>query len=394
MKDTNKRKWLELIWVTKLLERYFNDRATEEERHLVNSWTPEEIGAATSENLEPDADTERLWESIVTELNLNTHTLKKKKFQPNIYAVAASVVLFISVSVMLLKHTTTPEFIQPIEKIVDSKSILAGTNKAILTLEDGTEVVLTDQTNYKTNQVESNGEKIIYNTASSHHDTASIPEIKYNYLTVPRGGQYFVKLADGSEVWLNSESQLKFPTAFIEGKTRQVELVYGEAYFDVSSSKKHAGAKFKVYNKNQSVEVLGTEFNIKAYRDESKIYTTLVEGKVVVDSKNNQKDLIPNQKLTLDLLNNNVTVHTVDVQSEISWRDGVFSFKGDALKDIMKVISRWYDIDVQFENKDLENIKFKGVLGKQQNLTQILETIKTLSIIKSYNLYDKTLILK
>ncbi|MFB9053910.1 FecR family protein [Formosa undariae] len=393
MKNTNKRKWLELIWVTKLLQRYFNDSATEKEKEVVDSWTLEDMGVTLTESCETDETTERLWQNIVTELNLKTQASKKKIIQLNYYAVAASIVLLISVTFMLTQQKDSSEIYEPLEIIVDSKSIPAGTDKAVLTLEDGTEVVLTDNTNYKTNCLESNGEKIVYNT-SPINDTIASSEIKYNVLTVPRGGQYFVKLADGSQVWLNSESQLKFPTAFIEGETREVELVYGEAYFDISPSSKHAGAKFKVNNQNQSVQVIGTEFNIKAYKDESKIYTTLVEGKVVVDSKDHRKDLTPNQKLTLDVLNNNITINNVDVQSEISWRDGIFSFKGDALKDIMKIISRWYDVDVQFENKNLEDIKFKGVLVKNQNLTQILETIKNLSIIKSYHLHDKTLILK
>ncbi|WP_299778984.1 FecR family protein [uncultured Formosa sp.] len=393
MKTTNKRKWLELIWVNKLLERYFDGRATEKEQYTIAHWNPEIGKDIAQDTLEPNEDTERIWKNIVAELHLTPKAPDKKMFQFYHYAVAASVILFISMSILFFKHTDQVETTQPKTHIVNSKSIPAGTDKAILTLEDGTEVVLTDHTNYNTNQVQSNGKQLVYNNLLPQQHTGAIQEIKYNYLTVPRGGQYYVKLADETEVWLNSESQLKFPTSFIAGKTRQVELVYGEAYFDVSPSSKHGGAKFKVNNQNQSIEVLGTEFNIKAYRDESKIYTTLVEGQVAVDFKNNHKDLIPNQKLTLNVLNHNVTIDHVDVQSEISWRDGLFYFKGDSLKDIMKIISRWYDVDVQFENKNLEEITFKGVLAKHQNLTEILEIIKNLSIIKSYNLYDKTLIL-
>ncbi|MBP1840610.1 FecR family protein [Formosa algae] len=393
MKTTNTRKWLELIWVIKLLERYFDGRATEKEQYTIEQWNPELNEDIIQDTLEPNEDTERIWKSIVTELHLTPKAPEKKTIQFYHYAAAASVLLLISLSILFFKHSDQVEHALPNTTIVNSKPVTAGTNKAVLTLEDGTEVVLTDQINYKTNQVQSNGEQLVYNTSDIDPNTQTISDVKFNFLTVPRGGQYYVKLADETEVWLNSESQLKFPTAFVAGQTRQVELVYGEAYFDVSPSSKHAGAKFKVYNQNQSVEVLGTAFNIKAYRDESKIYTTLVEGKVVVDSKDNHKDLVPNQKLTLNLLNNNVTIANVDVQSEISWRDGLFYFKGDSLKDIMKIISRWYDVDVQFENKNLEEITFKGVLGKHQDLTEILEIIKNLSIIKSYNLYDKTLIL-
>ena len=100
-------------------------------------------------------------------------------------------------------------------------------------------------------------------------------------------------MSDGTQVWLNSESQLKYPVNFIKGQTRQVELVYGEAYFDVSPSVEHNGAKFKVFNQSQEVEVLGTEFNVKAYKDETNIYTTLVEGRVVIDNGALKQSLLP-----------------------------------------------------------------------------------------------------
>ena len=155
--------------------------------------------------------------------------------------------------------------------------ITTGSDKAVLTLEDGSNIELEKGKAFKTNVVNSNGEKLVYNKTNQ-------TKITYNYLTIPRGGQYFVKLSDGTEVWLNSESQLKFPVAFIKGQTREVTLVYGEAYFAVSPSTNHNGATFKVMNQGQEVEVLGTEFNIKAYKDEINIYTTLVEGKVTVSN--------------------------------------------------------------------------------------------------------------
>ena len=148
-------------------------------------------------------------------------------------------------------------------------------------------------------------------------------------------------LSDGTKVWLNSESQLKYPVAFNDGETRQVELVYGEAYFDVSPSTAHKGARFKVFNQSQEVEVLGTEFNIKAYKDETNIYTTLVEGKVAISAAGKNQILKPNQQSNLNLETGSIEITTVDVYNETTWIDGIFSFENKPLKEILKVLSRW-----------------------------------------------------
>src|SRR5690606_40703343 len=116
----------------------------------------------------------------------------------------------------------------------------------------------------QTHNAISNGEEIIYNNNTSR-------QLVYNYLTIPRGGQFQLTLSDGTRVWLNSETQIKYPVSFTDGESRQVELVYGEAYFEVSHSTEHKGSDFIVYNQNQEVQVLGTEFNIKAYKDDSNI---------------------------------------------------------------------------------------------------------------------------
>lgn len=300
--------------------------------------------------------------------------------------VAAAVIVF-SLGYFLKDNV----FQTPIERtpiIENTNTIVPGTDKATLTLANGEQVPLEKGTAFQTSNANSNGEQIIY---TGGRETK---ELVYNYLTIPRGGQFYMVLSDGTKVWLNSESQLKYPVSFKEGETRKVELVYGEAYFDVSPSSEHNGAKFRVFNKSQEVEVLGTEFNIKAYKDETNIYTTLVEGKVLVDFEGEKQNLIPSQQSNLNTLDGSVTIAKVDVKSEISWKNEIFSFRGKPLKDIMKVISRWYDVDIVFENRELENITFKGVLGKNQDIEQILETIKNLSMLENYTINDKTVILK
>ena len=305
------------------------------------------------------------------------------------YGVAASLILFVSFNFIFNKNNKLINDSSSTPKTIHN-NIAIGTDKAILTLEDGTIIPLEKGKKYVANSVSSNGEEIIYNTTATTN-----PEIAYNYLTIPRGGQYHVKLSDGTNVWLNSESKLKYPVNFTLGRTREVELVYGEAYFEVSPSTEHSGAKFKIHSGAQEVEVLGTEFNIKAYQDENFIYTTLVEGKVSVDNVNMQTQILkPSEQAVFNSANFDIIISEVDVNSEIAWRKGLFSFKDKSLKDIMKVLSRWYDVEVVFVNKDLEGVHFKGVLSKNQNIEEILKLIKNTNFINTYDIDNKTIIIR
>ncbi|MDD7885100.1 FecR family protein [Flavivirga sp. 57AJ16] len=329
------------------------------------------------------------------------------------YAAAAIFVIALT-STYFLRNTLFNNNIENTTPTIVNNQIEPGTDKATLTLETGETIILEKGTTYQTQNVTSNGETIKY----SQLETRNLkPET--NTLTIPRGGQFQITLADGTQVWLNSETQIKYPVAFVDGEPRNVELIYGEAYFDVSPSTDHDGSHFKVMNSGQEVEVLGTEFNIKAYKDETNIYTTLVEGKVQVSTnvtlnrdealKNSPEDyfsegagrrdgegqiLRPGQQSTLNPATNSLTIATVNTTTETSWRHGIFGFRGKPLDEIMKVISRWYDVDVVFENKDLKTITFKGVLGKDQSIIEILNAIKSSSIINNYEIHGKTVILK
>lgn len=327
---------------------------------------------------------------LISSLIKEEKKLLKRKALLN-YAKYAAVFIGVLISVYFFKDNLFSSVNQePSNSVVlDSNNLLPGTDKATLTLGDGSQIALEKGKSLKTQNASSNGEKIIYKA-----NQGNTKELAYNHLTIPRGGQFYIVLSDGTRVWLNSETQLKYPVSFIDGKTRQVELVYGEAYFEVSPSTKHKGAKFKVLNQSQEIEVLGTEFNIKAYRDETSIYTTLVEGRVSVNYENRKQNLMPNQQSSLDVDTKNFLVKEVDVYNEISWKEGVFSFERKPLNEIMKVLSRWYDADIIFDNKSLEEVKFFGVLGKDQNIEEILETIKKFKIIEAYEIKGKTIILK
>ncbi|GGD20760.1 FecR family protein [Hyunsoonleella pacifica] len=297
-------------------------------------------------------------------------------------AIAASIALLISLTFIFNSNNSQVE-----ESIIVNNQIKTGTDKAILTMETGEEVALAKGVSFQTQNATSNGEGIVYNNNSSQ-------QLVYNYLTIPRGGKFFIELSDGTKVWLNSESKFKYPVSFIDGEAREVELVYGEAYFDVSSSINHNGSAFRVINETQEVQVLGTEFNIKAYKDDYQILTTLVEGKVALNIKNDVKVLAPSEQANFNKLNETIEISKVDIYNEVSWKEGIFSFKDKPLKDIMTILSRWYDFNVLFENKDMEKDLFGGVFSKDQNIKDILKMIENSNAAVRFEVSEKTVTVK
>ena len=381
--------------IQKIIVKFINKEASLNELEKLEIWLKNDNA---NTNFNQFVKTEYL-----TALYIGEYDIKKAKnkiaYRLNNIRIKRRLTIFsrisVAVSILLIFAFSLFQFINR-DVIVETSNVNAidiGSSKAVLTLENGDKIVLEKNKKYQSKTASSNGEKLIY---TSVNETENKTKILYNYLTIPRGGEFFIKLSDETKVWLNSESQLKYPVSFLKGETRKVELVYGEAYFEVSPSTKHSGAKFKVLTKKQEVNVVGTEFNIKAYKNDPIIYTTLIEGKVavsVLDRLDRDEVLIPNQQLRLDLINNKITVSTVDVYRETSWKNGVFSFKNKALKDIMKVLSRWYKIDVVFESKTLENIIFNGSLNKKLSIIDILETISSTNTI-NYEINNKTVLLK
>ena len=376
-----------------LIEKYLDGKTTLEElKLLVNYYESYQHEHAWVEALgNEDAVRNRMLINILEELENSEKTVKvipiykKPLFK---YAVAASLIAFVSLTFFFKNEDTNETEIKVVETII-KPVIEIGTDKATLTLGDGSQIALEKGTSFQRQNTTSNGEEIVYESGKSKSDI-----IEYNYLTIPRGGQFSIKLSDGTQVWLNSESKLKYPVKFVEGKLRKVELVYGEAYFAVSPSSAHKGAKFMVFNDSQEIEVIGTEFNVKAYKDESNVYTTLVEGKVAISIEDRKQHLVPGQQLYLDKTSKTLLIKSVDVYNETAWKDGVFSFENKTLKEMMEVLSRWYDVEVIIENKSIENEEFVGVLRKNQNLKEILTNIKNFGIIKNFEIHDKKVVLQ
>ena len=332
-------------------------------------------------------DTEKAKQNYLKIIQSDKRKEKRKKaYKWSVYAAAILVAaLFITNYINKSFFINSPDNLNP---VIVNNNIKPGENKAILTLENGEEITFVKGSSLKTKNAISNGDEIIYNSGSD------IKELVYNTLTTPRGGSFFIKLSDGTKVWLNSETKLKYPINFIKGQTREVELVYGEAYFNVSHSSNHDGAHFKVLNVNQEIEVLGTKFNIKSYKNDNAIYTTLETGKVALNTKNKQLLLHPGEQTKLSKSDGEIIKSKVNVNTVVSWIDGNFDFNDVELAEIMKVLSRWYDMEVVFENESLKNERFTGRLSKYHSIENVLFSLRGAQIIKSFEINDKQLILK
>ncbi|MCI9845769.1 FecR domain-containing protein [Flavobacterium pectinovorum] len=375
----------------KLIEKYLDGKASLDEIELLNNYCYSFQQDNAWDEFKTESDyRDRMLENILKEIKEDESHESKiiRIFRSNLFKLStAAAVLLIMFSTAVYNSNIFSKIQTPVNKVVFN-DIKIGTDKATLTTEDGSVIVLEKGKSFKGQNAASNGEKLVYNSGGVKTTKA------YNYLSIPRGGRFYLKLSDGTEVWLNSESKIKYPIAFTEGETRNVELVYGEAYFEVSPSTAHKGSHFNVKVKDQNVEVLGTQFNVKAYEDEGNIFTTLVEGKVELSNNKHVIELHPNQQTVLNKSSNIMKTKSVDVYDDIAWKDGVFSFQRKSLKEITLILSRWYDIDVVFKNSTLQNKGFNGLFEKNQGIVEILETFKKLGAISKYTIREKTVVLE
>lgn len=274
--------------------------------------------------------------------------------------------------------------ISPVSEIEDQESVMvndieAGENKAILTLGDGSKIILDDAkngilANQGGNSVLKAAEgEVIYSFLSEVKDPLTVDEntpVIYNTIETPKGGKFQIKLPDGSKVWLNAASSLRFPTVF-NGSKRQVELK-GEAYFEVSPDKSKI---FEVNTRNQVVQVLGTHFNINAYLDEPTVNTTLLEGSVrVSDLRTNISQLLkPGEQSQLS--EQMEVINLKNTNEAVAWKEGYFQFDEADIKTVMRQIERWYDVSVVYEG-DLPNYRFGGEIERNLSLLQVLKVLE------------------
>ena len=261
---------------------------------------------------------------------------------------------------------------------------MKGGYRAYLELVTGERLVLDSTSNVTTRiegaviKAENKGTVIV-----DEQKTDSVTEsVEYNRLVIPRGGEYKIVLADGSQVWINSQSVLEFPACFV-GKERRVRL-QGEAYFEVS---KNVEKPFIVDMGNKEIRVLGTSFNVNDY--DGKFVTTLVSGKVQVFV--NDKDYVLTSSMQVRVEGDDVFVEEVDVREFTAWKDGLFVFKKQKLREVMDILSRWYDVDVFYQNLELQNLHFTGTIQRHSEISGMLKFLEKTDIVK-FTLNGKTLI--
>ncbi|MFF5381197.1 FecR family protein [Pedobacter suwonensis] len=348
----------------KLLDKYISGNCTPEEMAVVEDWyhqLPFEKNAPQHSVIA--ASKKEVWN------RLNRGRKSLKLVTVKWIAVAASIILCLSV----VLYFVTRHSAAPLTAKAELKNILPGRNKAVLTLADGTIVNLDDA---KNGQIADQSGIVIRKAKNGQLEyiIKEIPNAKVtgsNTITTPRGGTYQVNLPDGTKVWLNAATTLKYPYAFAKNE-RLVEL-NGEAYFEVS---KDRARPFRVKTAAQTVEVLGTHFNINAYRDETVVKTTLLEGAVKVSTPSGSVNLHPGEQSLLNAASARLSLNEqVDIDKEMAWKNNVFAFDNDDLQSIMRQISRWYDVDVVYHGK-ITSEKYVGEIPRNSNLAEVFQILE------------------
>lgn len=350
-----------------LLRRYTNNQCTPKEKILVERWYLKESGQPDSEEVNNDISgrQKEIWQGTLKKAGLPAERNNVRLFLQ--IATAAAILLFIGIGVYFFKLRENP-LVQKVNMVADP---LPGGKKAILTLSDGSRIILDDISN-GTLAMQGNimirksaDGQIIYDASGAANDAAT--ERGYNMISTPRGGEYQVILPDGSKVWLNSASSIYFPTTF-EGRQRIVTLT-GEAYFEVA---KDPARPFQVSANAIKVSVLGTHFNLMAYNDEASVKATLLEGSITVSSGSSSALVKPGEQA--DINAKTISVSKTDVEESVAWKNGYFYFKKTDIKSVMRQISRWYDIDVEYSARIPETV-FSGKMYRKVNASKMLEIL-------------------
>lgn len=333
----------------------------------------------TSSEKIPDGIKEQIWQSVISKTE-NGRVVKMKSRKLWMAAASVLIVLVAGLSYFYLSKNPYIEVRGNVVKNTMLKNdIVPGGNKAILTLSNGSTIVLDSAQNGTLTQqgntkiVKLNDGKLAYQKDKNNNAVA----IQYNTITTPRGGQYQLVLADGSNVWLNAASSIRFPTSF-NGRERDVQIT-GEAYFEVAHN---AEMPFHVKVNGMEISVLGTHFNVNAYDDEKVIKTTLLEGSIKVSKGSEIVLIAPGDQAQIAENTDKIDIkRNVDLEEIVAWKNGKFIFQNADIHSIMKQLERWYNITVSYEGK-ISNEEFVGVISRDVNISQILNILEKTESIK------------
>ena len=367
MADLIRRQWLGII--------------TAEEQAELEAWSLQEEHARLyakirnqtelqKRNLYVDGlDVDGVWHKLREQIA--DVPVRKRRFF-TCYRVVACLLLLIGVGTLLVYNRYSR--LQPSDLLV--QSIHPGSSKAVLITNEGKQIILQDSLNQEIQVDESVTVKntgLLAEYCLQDLQAAEQAEIKYNTIVVPRGGEYEVRLPDGSYVWMNADSEIRFPVVFT-GQTRQVSLK-GEAYFKVS---KDALRPFVVKMNGVNVRVLGTSFNVRSYADEGQVVTTLVEGKVKV----NDQDIVAGEQAVYSKNDGKTTVRQVEVEQYVAWQEGTFVFRNERLENVMKTLGRWYGVEFHFIDERAKEIRIGARFGRYDDMQPIVDMIKKTNLVE------------
>jgi ferric-dicitrate binding protein FerR (iron transport regulator) len=403
----------------RMLDKYQDGTASSAEKTLIEEYYRRlEMAGTTELSAEEEIALRQAMYKNITAGMVEREPVVVPFRRKNYSLAAAAAVLLIAIGAgsyfWLFKEQTTQPRNNNMAK-AKHHDLPPGRDAATLTLADGRTIVLDSASGTISKQggatvINLNGQ-VSYAKAGDKNEQV---QVVYNTITTARGNQYQLILADGSKVWLNSASSLRFPTAFT-GDKREVELD-GEGYFEVATLRLRSGQKmpFHVKTSTQDIEVLGTHFNVNAYKDEETIKTTLLEGRVKVGSgqwavgrrekaegpvlsreqkaenKNYEVILKPGEQAVSSGAHSPLTIdHSPDLDQVMAWKNGWFEFDSTDIKTIMRQISRWYDVDVRYEVKP-NNETYGGRISRNLNLSNILKMLETYGV--HYRLENKILV--
>ena len=300
--------------------------------------------------------------------------------------VAASVLLVFAIGLAI--------YMQQFDGNNRQEVIMPGADKAVLTLADGTQVALDSVA--KGSLYNQGGVQVIDSGGNVAYTAAPVAtgETMYNTITTPRGGQYKVIMADGTQVWLNAASSLRYPVT--SGSGRRVAELAGEAYFEVTSMKNPEGEgklPFIVEVADMQVEVLGTHFNVMAYGDEPAIQTTLLEGAVRVSDGDSELLLKPGQQAQLAKEKGLSLSRQVDIRAVLAWKNGYFRYNDTGIITIMNQISRWYDVQIEYDSPQIRQLNFGGVVSRKDQVNAMLDLMELTGVVH-FEIKGRTILIK
>lgn len=375
--------------INQILEKYrAGDSLTEQEHAFLDNWYLDKAEASQSTPIDQSQLEEDLRQikSQLPGMNAGRKLYRKVLGWSSVAACFFGILGYIYLTNDFQKQTLVASKVASVRQTPEDK--LPGGNKATLQIEGQQTLTLDSSLNTDAARLARAGvgqrEKGELAMLAVEKD-----EIVFNTLSTPKGGEYRLLLADGTKVWLNASSSVRFPSAFT-GNERTVEVT-GEVYFEVA---KNASMPFKVKHKDQLVEVLGTHFNINAYPENSTVRTTLLEGSVKVTQTNGteQKVLRPGQQSDLRAAAKGIAVSTANTEQVMAWKNGFFYFDDQPIENIMKQLANWYDIDVVY-SEGSKGKKFGGMISRDKTLSQVLKVLQYTGDVEFKIQQDKVYVL-